>query len=101
VTDTKPLSFKPNPFEEEYLEKNNIGFSDFVHKSFYKAMKRDHFDYLNKIANKLFYVLIGGIFLSFTYIVSNLAAYWLLFFAGLFCIIFGFIGVGWEVRNGR
>jgi len=58
--------FRINPFEEEYLEINNLGSSEFVHRSFYKAMKKNHKKRIESIGLRIILVLLGMLILSFT-----------------------------------
>ena len=92
-------SVKLNPFEDEYLERQKYGFSDFVHKSFYYAMKKDYLNRYRTIGNFIFYIILGSILLTFTYITINLITWITVFIGGLFCITFGLIGISWEVKK--
>lgn len=98
--------FYINPYEEEYLEKNGIEFSRFVHDSFYKSMKKDHYDTFNRLTSKISFILIGCILLALTYIIppviiSNVIA-WVIFFGiGIVFITIGFINIFFEVKNVR
>lgn len=90
-----------NPFEEDYLERNNLGISEFVHRSFYVAMKTDHKRRIESIGLRIILVLLGMLVLSFTYISYNWVNYLIIFGTGIFCILLGLVSLGLEVRYGK
>jgi len=98
---SKLYNCKLNPFEEDYLEDNKLGFSDFVHKAFYINMRKDYQYRLERIGIRILYILVGMVVLSFITLTSDIISYLIVFFTGFFCIVFGFISLGLEVRNGR
>jgi len=74
-----------NPFEEEYLERNNLSISEFVHRSFYNAMKHNYKRRIESIGLRIILVLLGMLVLSFTYISYNWVNYLIIF--GLLCLL--------------
>lgn len=95
------LRFKINPFEEEYLEKQGIGFSEYVHRKFYEDMKKSHYIKIDLYMSKIGYILMGCILLSITYIITNIVAYLVLVLSGVVLIGIGFFSMMLEVKNGR
>jgi len=93
--------FRINPFEEEYLEVNNLGFSEFVHRSFYMAMKNNHKRRIEGIGLRIILVMLGMLVLSFSYISFNWVNYLIIFGTGVFCILLGLVSLGLEVRYGK
>jgi len=97
----KPVSIRLNPFEEEYLNKNNIEFSDFMHDSFYYHMKKTHLHRFKRIQYEIFLVLLGMILVALAYTSFNLVLYSSFILVGAFNIVLGSLTLFWEVRNGR
>ena len=98
---TETSSVKLNPFEREYLDKNNLGFSEYVHNSFYRDMKQDYHNYIKKIGIGISLCLFGMICFALSYLVFFLFLYLSIIALGLFFCLMGFYIVGWEVKNGR
>jgi len=100
VTDNR-VYCRLNPFEEEYLEKKQIGFSEFVHKSFYSSMKNDFYKRINKLLYGIVIILLGCIILTTTYLITIYIVWLVFFLVGVFIITIGFINFYFEVKNVR
>lgn len=55
----RPLSFKPNIDEDDWIERNKIQWSAFCHDALYKAINGKKQELLDKIGYRLLIVLIG------------------------------------------
>ena len=96
------LTFGPNPFEEEYIEKNNIKWSDWCHRQLYCDMKKQYWQNIDKIGLRVAIILFGMITISLTYIMLNLYLQTICIVAGTYMMTFGFLSLSMEVKhNGR
>ena len=86
-------SAKLNPYEEEYLEKNNLSYSDFVHDAFYKAMKQSYIKKIDLITNKLFIMSVGFFILVMSYFVLNIIISAMFLAAGLTMALYSVISL--------
>ena len=89
-----------NPFEEQYLEENNIKFSDFVHNAFYRDMKKNYFKRLKEAQYKVFMILLGMILVALAYTSINPMVYLGFILMGMVSICTGFFSILWEIKHG-
>jgi len=90
-----------NPFEIEYMENNKIKFSEFVHDSFYRSMKKSYFRRLKDAQYKVFMILLGMILIALMYTTINPLVYMGFMIMGMVSICTGFFSIMWELKNAR
>lgn len=108
MLDKKPLSFKPNDDEEEYLNKEGKldSWSNTVHNWIKEDKQKSKTERFNKLQSSLLLIFIGVLLFSVSYVIppfsgNNFIIIVFIFICSAVSITFGSFTLFMEYRDGR
>jgi len=94
--------FKPKPEVADWIDENIDSWTGFCYENIAVKQRKQYIERLDKTAQRVFYVIIGMIIVSFSYLSVDIVNYMFLIAGGLSVIIYGLFSLGYEVvLNGR
>lgn len=101
MSNTTQYVFKPKDEVADWIDENVDSWTGFCYDAIYNRQRKNYQKRFERIGFRLFIILIGMILISFSYLTVNVFNYVTLISGGVAVIIFGFIMLSLEVRNGR
>jgi len=97
----KILTYRASYDEVQLLDVNNIRFVDFCKKGFKELENNKKDDIFDKIVLRMLLIVIGGIVVGLTPLISNIAIIMLEYIVGISMVFIGSISMVFLWRNNR
>ena len=101
VSNNTQYVFKPRDEVADWIDENVESWTGFCYNAIYQKQRKAYQQRFEMIGIRIFIILIGMILVSFSYVSINIWNYLMLISGGVVVIIFGFIMLSLEIKNGR
>lgn len=99
---TDIYTFRPKPEIADWIDENISSWTTFCYDNIYHMQRKQYQKRFENIGLRILVILLGMIFISFSYIsLNNFINYLFIISGGLCIIIYGFISLSLEAKNGK